>query len=393
MAITFEYVQSIISDKTQESRTLEFKQTLPGRDKAEFLKDVSAIANTAGGTILYGIMEARQGNEKLGYASGITNIRSSDIAAEKGTLQNWLSSGVVPRIPGITIEEVKSSPDSEFGILVITLPPSWIAPHMVKDGNKLYVRTNTGCEPMDIDQIRSLCLTSEGIESKVRSFHNGRLSKIIAGETPIAIDNSAPILVLHFIPLEAMSANPMRITFNDRDIRQLLTPPSVEGSVLHPGRFNVEGFLTFDRYGAERLPHTYLQAYKSGILEGIAGIYLEEGGEINQFGIEEAIKRTICNAFDFFLAVGINPPVLCLPTVLRCKGRKIVKPSQSFGYDSREPIDRNLLFLPEIQFEDFDKKQVICEAGKCPPMLKDSIDTLWQACSLPERICPHHIRK
>jgi predicted HTH transcriptional regulator len=47
-----------------ESRVLEYKADLPGgrdEDKREFLADVTALANTAGGAIIYGVETTRDG--------------------------------------------------------------------------------------------------------------------------------------------------------------------------------------------------------------------------------------------------------------------------------------------------------------------------------------------
>ncbi|MCK5240903.1 ATP-binding protein [bacterium] len=48
----------MISNQIQESRTIEYKESLPGnsdQDKREFLADISSFANAAGGDLLYGI--------------------------------------------------------------------------------------------------------------------------------------------------------------------------------------------------------------------------------------------------------------------------------------------------------------------------------------------------
>jgi len=54
-------VDALIADSVGESKTLEYKQELPGPkddDKREFLADVSSFANASGGDIIYGIKVA-----------------------------------------------------------------------------------------------------------------------------------------------------------------------------------------------------------------------------------------------------------------------------------------------------------------------------------------------
>ncbi len=48
----------LVADRVPEGRHLEYKETLPGdseRDKREFLADISAFANSAGGDLIYGV--------------------------------------------------------------------------------------------------------------------------------------------------------------------------------------------------------------------------------------------------------------------------------------------------------------------------------------------------
>ena len=58
--ITEEHLNSLCQNQVEESLTLEFKRELDlskTKEKAEAAKDVSAMANTAGGRILYGVAE------------------------------------------------------------------------------------------------------------------------------------------------------------------------------------------------------------------------------------------------------------------------------------------------------------------------------------------------
>ena len=60
--ITADDIKSLITNSVRESKTLEYKQILPGgqdKDKKEFLADISSFANSSGGDIIYGIKEAK----------------------------------------------------------------------------------------------------------------------------------------------------------------------------------------------------------------------------------------------------------------------------------------------------------------------------------------------
>jgi predicted HTH transcriptional regulator len=58
--ITESDLLGLITNGIAESRTLDYKRSLPGNsdaDKKEFLADVSSFANTAGGDLVFGIDE------------------------------------------------------------------------------------------------------------------------------------------------------------------------------------------------------------------------------------------------------------------------------------------------------------------------------------------------
>src|SRR3954471_1879480 len=81
-----------------ESQTLDIKQALPGtadRDKAEFLKDICAMANTSGGDIMYGIAEHD------GVAGAINPITAEAPDAAKRRLGQVADSGLEPRVVGL----------------------------------------------------------------------------------------------------------------------------------------------------------------------------------------------------------------------------------------------------------------------------------------------------
>ena len=54
-------LQELIDNKVAEQKTIDYKATLPGSldsEKREFLRDVSSFANSAGGHLIYGMLES-----------------------------------------------------------------------------------------------------------------------------------------------------------------------------------------------------------------------------------------------------------------------------------------------------------------------------------------------
>ena len=79
--LTTEQIGSFLTNKVPESQRLEYKLELPkgsDGDIKEFLADVSALANTGGGHLLYGIDEER---DATGQPTGLPWLRRTTTCA------------------------------------------------------------------------------------------------------------------------------------------------------------------------------------------------------------------------------------------------------------------------------------------------------------------------
>ncbi|MDO8502758.1 MAG: ATP-binding protein [Gemmatimonadaceae bacterium] len=73
-------LQHLVENGVGESRQLDYKLELPGSssgEKKEFLADATALANTAGGVIIYGVLELKDTNgQNTGLPATIPGIPS-----------------------------------------------------------------------------------------------------------------------------------------------------------------------------------------------------------------------------------------------------------------------------------------------------------------------------
>jgi predicted HTH transcriptional regulator len=91
--ITREYVARLIEQEVYERKTLDYKRDLPGgtdQEKKEFLADVSSFANTEGGELIFGVIEA------AGAPREVAGVAAGNLDAEKLRLQNLLRDGLQP---------------------------------------------------------------------------------------------------------------------------------------------------------------------------------------------------------------------------------------------------------------------------------------------------------
>lgn len=145
-------IVQLISNKIEESLTLDFKRadSLQQSDgkKSEISKDVSAFANSVGGTIIYGLEESP---DPPHVASAISPIDPSKVSKE--WLEQVIGSRIQPRILGVKIKpiELSSSSPGQFAY-VVAIPESHTA-HQASD-KRYYRRFNFESVPMEDYEVR-----------------------------------------------------------------------------------------------------------------------------------------------------------------------------------------------------------------------------------------------
>jgi hypothetical protein len=142
-------VESIVEEQKPESLHLEFKRStiLSDRRTDDICKAVSAMANSDGGTLVFGVAEDKEA-KAYNLDGGI-----SDPHRATEWLDNILSDNIAPRIQDLKISSVEID-----GATYITLdvPKSFGAPHQSSD-KRFYKRSNNRSFPMEayeIDDVR-----------------------------------------------------------------------------------------------------------------------------------------------------------------------------------------------------------------------------------------------
>lgn len=149
-----EKLKDLISGQVQESLSLEYKRALSlgateGKRK-EITKDVSAMANSAGGVVIYGIAEYESG-EKKHYPERIDPVSLKDVSRE------WLEqviNSIQPHILGLGIYAVPVTGDVDRVVFVVDIPQSTTA-HQATD-HRYYKRYNFLSQPMEDYEVRDV---------------------------------------------------------------------------------------------------------------------------------------------------------------------------------------------------------------------------------------------
>ena len=147
-------MQNFITSEIEESLTLEYKaaEALDRLEtkKKEITKDVSAMANSAGGILIYGISEFSVENKKH-LPEKITPVDRRSFPRE------WVEQiiqAIRPRIDGIVIHSVNLSSDENHTAYIVEIPQSNTA-HQASD-HRYYKRFNFQAVPMEDYEIRDV---------------------------------------------------------------------------------------------------------------------------------------------------------------------------------------------------------------------------------------------
>lgn len=147
-------LQNFIKSGIEESLTLEYKAA-DALDRSEYkkkeiTKDVSAMANSAGGVLIYGISEFTAENKRH-LPEKITPVNRNEFPRE------WVEQiiqAIRPRIDGIVIHSVGLSSGETDVAYIIEIPQSNTA-HQSSD-HRYYKRFNFQSVPMEDYEVRDV---------------------------------------------------------------------------------------------------------------------------------------------------------------------------------------------------------------------------------------------
>jgi hypothetical protein len=329
-AIAAEDIRSLVRNQVAESRTLDYKEELPGSSdeaKKDFLADVSAFANASGGDIIYGVSERRNtAGETTGFPGQVKCLQVN-LDAEIRRLESMLQDGIEPRIPGLRIVAIDGF--IEGSVLVIRIPKSWNSPHMVtfKNWSRFFARNSAGKYQLD------------------RQLRSDRLAKIIADEMPVDLQARSKV-VLHLLPVESLGLGAL-IDISTLSNRQLNVAPMESGS--WNAQYNFDGYCNFSST-------SYTQLFRNGCMEAVDASILESRDGQNvipSYGYEVALVESLEQYLTFYKAMEINPPIVIAVTLLAVKGYQMSS-ANNFNRFRGLPIDRENLLIPEVIIESYD---------------------------------------
>lgn len=363
---------SLRDNQVPEGKTIEYKRDLPGSsdtEKREFLKDVSAFANTTGGDLLYGV-DAVDGVPR--DFPGIGNVNEDELRLR---LESLCRDGLDPRLPKI---DFRVTPVHGNRVLLIRIPESWTSPHRVKlaGHGHFYARGGAGTFAMDVAELRSAFTSSENIAVKIRNFRMERLAILHNYDTPTPIFRGCR-LVLHVIPLSAFASGDRIDISQDHRRMQEILPFATDRPQLW--KINLDGVLNYTSANNDGRSRAYAQVFRNGIIESVA--VFEPGDDevkrIHSTKIEAYLIRSLPRYLDILQALQVAAPIFIFLLLVGATDYQFIVPDGPGGVYGHETAttDRYSVVLPEVVMTDY--------GTNVSRMLKPAFDTLWNAFGYP----------
>jgi hypothetical protein len=356
-------LQELKDNAVGEGILYDYKLDLYGTsdaDKREFLKDASSFANMTGGHILIGI------EEDQGLPIGIPGVLA-DLDKEMLRLESLLRDRIEPRILGIRMQPVDLANGRR--VLVIRIPKSWNPPHAVLHNKSrfIYARNSAGVHEASVDEMRSMFNAGADLLERASEFHRKRLIAVHGGSGPMGNLRHDGRLILHIIPLTALSA--------ETAIDLKLLGPSNLVPIWCSGcnyGYNVHGYWTTSEAGSRS---GYVQVFRNGIVETAAAdirVPSNRGAYIPTDTFEDQIATHLDSYLSSLRDAGAALPAYIMVAGTRMSGGYVFVNPHSPIPPALQPLPDHVE-LPTILIEDFST------IDEYRHSLKPLFDAIWNA--------------
>ena len=363
---TVEHIHRLINAGASESKTLEFKRDVPGRDNSarhEFLSDVCALANAAGGDIIFGIDE----NDEGVATKIVGQVVNPD--AECLRLQDVVLHGLEPKLTGVHAHDIMVE-EGKY-VFILRVPQSWMPPHRVKTNQHFFIREGRRKRQLDMPEVRAAVLQSENLRERVRTFRADRIGRLIAGEAPVPLFDGA-IEVLHILPVSSLSS---RKTVDVLGYHQIRNIPVISRGKGGLWKINLDGVLNCRSITPQGCG-VYTQVLRDGIIEAVRVFDSNHANKRVHIDSTEFEKEII----EFFEKLkpeleylDYDLPIILMYSLLKAHN-SILYLCDGWKYQLEEyqgKFDRAIINLPEMVVEDL--------ALPTHKLLKPIFDLIWNA--------------
>jgi hypothetical protein len=366
-------LQQLKENGTRENRRLDFKQTLDlgEREKrVELLRDIVAMANADGGTIVFGVEEGE--DDDRGVVTGIPGIEIN-IDDTSNTVDSLVRDNIDERL---TVQQHHVTLPDNKTVYLIRVPASALAPHMITSIRtslpRFYSRAITSNEPMTARQRKVAALRHGAAVERASERIKDRVAELKRRSTTRQQFNEpadANQLIFHAVPLF-----PQVGAWNYGD-------PRVTERLMHVrpfgGSHDDYGNLKFTQHGAfqEYTGRRHTGFLRDGTLEGQEYDIATTGrGNDEKFVFGSEILASVNGALllaEKLSGEGMLPaPLLLQLHLLDVRGSWF-----QLLHNSRSSIGNGAIADDAVETDAF----VLTDWSERNRVLKNLLDHVWQA--------------
>jgi hypothetical protein len=359
---------ALIENRIAEGVSLEYKRETYGRtdsQKHEFLKDVSAFANSTGGHLVIGLAE------NASVAAKIVPIEVARPDQEIQRLEHLIRDGIEPRVSGIRVRAVPLG-GSGF-VIVIRIPASMNAPHRVRLSNRFYFRTTSGVQELGVEELRLMFTSAATARRQFREFRSDRLRELREGHGPVSLMNATDYIVLHILPMSVFTTEES-VEFPLEERTQRLFKPMRTFGFDVSYRRNLEGHLA--TIVDEKKFRGYTQLHRNGTIEAVKAPILSERGGYRALVSDDIHLHVLTALVDYIHGLKllkIPCPLWICMTLEGVRDAILYNDHAQFMVEDLHPFRNSTLLLPEVVVRDYGSRNNYYEAAR--PMF----DAIWNA--------------
>ena len=376
----------------RENAKLEYKRQLILNDektkhRLELVRDVTAMYNSYGGCIIYGITEAKDENNKnTGYPEDFYNNSVENRDQTGSQIHNIIRANTDPAINGIIINFLTVE---NCNIIILGIPKRFGLPAMVTfdNCNNFYKRNQVGKYLMATNELNQMFMQNLQIKERAKTFVAGRIKDVLQGEiVPTLVKEGS--CFLHIIPVSFLEENYIDIRSVKKHQEDLLNPINTDNSEMtgyNEGQFNVDGYITSGANSQNKIV-SYVQLFRNGIIEHCTSLFAKSNPTSGIFLGQQFIMRFLfatINAFELYKKIEIQPPYLLYITINDLGNKKLHR-YNSISFEGN--FTNTEIKLPSIFFDrnDYLDEEVFNK-------MKPYFDVVWQAAGQRESLSYHEV--
>lgn len=369
--LTIEIVESFFKEFPVESITHEYKREMyqlqRSESKKEFLKDITAFANSEGGDLIIGIDELE----------GVIGAIIENIDTFKQQLDSIIRDNVDPPLSNYQIQELNLSLNTY--LIIIRVKKSYLKPHRIsKQSQDFFTRGPSGKYPIKISQLRELFISSNEIKREISSLIANRVNSILSDDTFYSLDLNNPVFILHIIPIQSLEENIFIELKNMHKHKELLVPIAHRFGYLTESN-NFDGYSRYVSNGQN--VEAYVQSFNNGVIESVNTWMLSVDSQFGPYIHSDNFATTLITGIEalakFLDLIGIIFPVVLHLELHGVKNVKLGNSSLSFDMLYSSPkLRQNVLRFPSLTILN---NAEISKKGYTVKLIKSWMDLLWRA--------------